>query len=182
MSTLGTLKYGLRPTVKLAGNIAPFAGIYALKKDDLEGHAKAIAELVGAKEIGDAISECELIHVFSISRVRDQIFLQTNFDGDLIAYFEAHQTLEEAVREILSHLDGAPEPGAEFTKLLEFLAAGQVDVIAYYCAYPELTVSQIRRDADWRIKVVELQKSLAYPTDRVAWGQTVSGLKEESEL
>ena len=43
MSTNGTLKYGLRPTVRLAQNISPFAAVFTLKQDDPDGHAKTIA-------------------------------------------------------------------------------------------------------------------------------------------
>ena len=177
MTSNGTLKYGLRPTVRLADNIAPFAALFTLKQDDPDGHAKAIADLVGTAEFADAVSEMALIHVFSLSRVgRDHIFFQTNFDADVVAYFEAFKDLDTALRQILSHFEGEPGPDAEFTKLLEFIAAQQVDVIAYFCAYPELTVTQIRRDADWRQKMIELQKSLARPADKTAWGQTASAL------
>lgn len=177
MSGNGTLKYGLRPTVRLADNISPFAALFTLKQDDPDGHARAIAEMVGSEEFGEAVSEMALIHVFSLSRIgRDQIFFQTNFDSDVVAYFEAFKDLDTALREILAHFDGAPAADAEFTSLLEFIAAHQVDVIGYFCAYPELTVNQIRRDADWRGKVVEMQKSLAQPAGKVAWGQSASGM------
>ncbi|MCG8357587.1 MAG: hypothetical protein MI920_18645 [Kiloniellales bacterium] len=175
MSTNGTLKYGLRPTVRLANNISPFAALFTLKQDDPDGHAKAIADLVGTPEFGEAVSEMALIHVFSMSRVgRDKMFFQTNFDADVVAYFEAFKDLDGPLREILKHFEGAPGADADFTSLLEYIAAQQVDVVAYFCAYPELTVNQIRRDADWRKKVIELQKSLAQPAGKVAWGQTVS--------
>lgn len=176
MTTNGTLKYGLSPTVRLAGNISAFAALFPLKKDDPDGHAKAIAELIGTQEFGDAVSEMALIHIFSISRVGpDHVLFQTNFDSDVVAYFEAFKDLDGPLREILGHFEGAPGPEAEFTALLEFLASFQVDVIAYFCAYPELTVNQIRRDADWRGKVIDMQKSLAQPAGKVAWGQTASG-------
>ncbi|MCG8543809.1 MAG: hypothetical protein MJE12_06325 [Alphaproteobacteria bacterium] len=177
MSTNGTLKYGLRPTVRLAENISPFAAIFTLKQDDPDAHAKAIADLIGTDEFAEAVSRMALIHVFSMSRVgRNQLFFQTNFDSDVVSYFEAFKDLDGPLREILSHFENAPGKDAEFTELLEFIAAQQVDVIAYFCAYPELTVNQIRRDADWRIKIVELQKSLAHPAEKVAWGQTASAL------
>ena len=173
MSSNGTLKYGLR----LADNISPFASLFTLKQDDPDGHAKAIAELVGSEEFGEAVSEMALIHVFSLTRVgRDRMFFQTNFDADVVSYFEAFKDLDGPLREVLSHFEGAPAADAEFTELLEFIAAQQCDVIAYFCAYPELTVNQIRRDADWRMKVVELQKSLAHPAEKVAWGQSISGM------
>ena len=177
MSTNGTLKYGLRPTVRLADNVTPFSAVFTLKQDDADGHAKALADLIGTKEFGEAVSEMALIHIFSFSRInRDQVLFQTNFDADVVAYFEAFKDLEEPLREVLTHLEGAPGPDATFTNLLEFIASQQVDVVAYFCAYPELTVNQIRRDADWRMKVVDLQKSLAKPAEKVAWGQTVSAL------
>lgn len=177
MATNGTLKYGLSPTVRLADNIAPFAALFTLGKDDPDAHAKAVSEMIGTQEFADAVSDMALIHVFSFSRVnREQVLFQTNFDADVVAYFEAFKDLEEPLREILAHFDGAPGEGSTFTSLLEFIAAHQVEVIAYFCAYPELTVNQIRRDADWRTKVVELQKSLAKPSEKVAWGQTVSAL------
>ena len=177
MNQNGTLKYGLRPTVRLANNISPFAALFTLKQDDPDGHAKAVAEMVGTEEFADAVSEMALIHIFSMSRVsRDQLFFQTNFDSDVVAYFEAFKDLETPLREILTHFEGAPGPDAQFTELLEFIAKQQVDVVAYYSAYPELTVNQIRRDTDWRSKIVELQKSLARPAEKVAWGQTVSAI------
>ena len=173
MSPNGTLKYGLRPTVRLSENIAPFSAVFTLKADDPEGHAKAVADLIGTQEFADAVSEMALIHLFSISQVSgNQILFQTNFDADVVAYFEAFKDLEAPLREILVHFEGEPGPEAEFTELLEFIASCQVDVIAYFCAYPELTVNQIRRDADWRLKVMEMQKSLAKPAEKVAWGQT----------
>lgn len=177
MSTNGTLKYGLSPTVRLADNIAPFSALFTLKQDDPDGHAKALADIIGTEEFADAVSEMALIHLFSFSRVnRDQVLFQTNFDSDIVAYFEAFKDLEEALREILEHFEGAPGQDAEFTQLLEYIAANQIEVFAYFCAYPELTVNQIRRDADWRMKVIEMQKSLARPSGKVAWGQTASGL------
>ena len=177
MSTNGTLKYGLRPTVRLAQNISPFAAVFTLKQDDPDGHAKTIAGMIGEPEFAEAVSEMALIHLFSFSRIsRDQILFQTNFDSDVVAYFEAFKDLEAPLREILSHFEGAPGAEAEFTDLLEYIAAQQVEVIAYFCAYPELTVNQIRRDADWRSKVIEMQKSLAQPAGKVAWGQSVSAL------
>ena len=177
MSTNGTLKYGLRPTVRLADNVTPFSAVFTLKQDEADGHAKALADLIGTKEFGEAVSEMALIHIFSFSRInRDQVLFQTNFDADVVAYFEAFKDLEAPLREVLTHLEGSPGPDATFTNLLEFIASQQVDVVAYFCAYPELTVNQIRRDADWRMKVVDLQKSLAKPAEKVAWGQTVSAL------
>ncbi|MEM7226035.1 MAG: hypothetical protein AAF495_23860 [Pseudomonadota bacterium] len=177
MSTNGTLKYGLRPTLRLSENISPFAALLPLKQDDPDGHARAIADLIGTKAFGDAVSEMALIHIFSMSRVgRDHLLFQTNFDSDVVAYFEAFKDLDQPLREILSHLEKAPGKEADFTALLEYIASCQVDVIAYFCAYPELTVNQIRRDADWRGKVIEMQKSLAQPAGKVAWGQTVSGM------
>ena len=177
MSSNGTLKYGLRPTVSLAGNTTPFAAVFTLKQDDPEAHAQAIAALIGEEEFGEAVSEMAMIHVFSMSRISaDKILFQTNFDGDVVAYFEGFKPLDKPLREILAHFEGAPGADAEFTTLLEFIAAAQVDVIAYFSGYPELTVNQIRRDADWRMKLVEFQKSLARPADKVAWGQSASGL------
>ena len=177
MSTNGTLKYGLRPTVRLADNITPFAAVFTLRQDDPDANAKALADMIGTEEFAEAVSEMALIHLFSFSRIsRDQVLFQTNFDADVVAYFEAFKDLEAPLRKILALFADAPGPEAEFTALLEFIAAHQVDVIAYFCAYPELTVNQIRRDADWRMKVVELQKSLAHPAGKVAWGQAVSAL------
>ena len=177
MSTNGPLKYGLRPTVQLCGNISPFAAIFTLKQDDPDGHARAIADLVGSEEFGEAVSEMAMIHIFSLSRIdRDRLLFQTNFDGDVVAYFEGFKPLETPLREVLSHFEGAPAADAEFTGLLEFIAAGQVEVVGYFCGYPELTVNQIRRDADWRRKVIDMQKALAQPAGKVAWGQSASGL------
>ncbi len=177
MSTNGTLKYGLSPTVRLAENVTPFAAVFTLAQGDPDGHAKALAQLIGSPEFGDAVSEMALIHIFSFSRInRDQVLFQTNFDADVVAYFEAFKDLEGPLREVLGHFENAPGPYADFTALLEFIAAHQVEVITYFCAYPELTVNQIRRDADWRMKVMDMQKSLARPADKVAWGQTVSAL------
>ena len=162
---------------ELADNIAPFASVFTLKQDDPDAHAKAIAEMIGTPEFGKAVSDMARIHIFSISRIsRDQVVFQTNFDADVVAYFEAFKDLETPLRAVLSHFEGAPEEGAAFTDLLEFIASCQVEVIAYFCAYPELTVNQIRRDADWRMKVVDLQKSLAHPAENVAVGQTISSL------
>ena len=177
MSSNGTLKYGLHPTVRLAGNITPFAAVFTFKKSDPDGAAKALAEQIGQPEFADAVSEMALIHIFSMSRIsRDQVLFQTNFDSDVVAYFEAFKDLEAPLRELLRNFEGAPSPDAEFTALLEFIADHQVEVISYFCAYPELTVNQIRRDADWRVKVMDMQKSLAKPAEKVAWGQTVSAL------
>ena len=177
MTTNGTLKYGLSPTVRLAENVTPFAAVFTLRQDDPDAHATALSQLVGSPEFGDAVSEMALIHIFSFSRInKDQVLFQTNFDADVVAYFEAFKDLETPLREVLGHFENAPEADAEFTALLEFIAAHQVEVISYFCAYPELTVNQIRRDADWRMKVMDMQKSLARPADKVAWGQTVSAL------
>jgi len=177
MSTNGTLKYGLSQTVRLADNIAPFSALFTFKRDDPDSHAKAVADIIGDPAFAEQVSEMALIHMFSFSRInREQTLFQTNFDADVVAYFEAFKDLEEGLREILSHFEGAPEPDDEFTQLLEFIAAQQVEVFAYFCGYPELTVNQIRRDADWRMKVMEMQKSLAKPAERVAWGQTISAL------
>ena len=176
MKATGTLKYGLRPTVRLADNITPFSALLPLKADDPDGHAKAIAEMVGAKEFGEAVSEMALIHVFSLTRVGDNLLFQTNFDSDVVAYFEAFIDLEEPLRQILAHLEGAPDAHSDFTAVLEYIAAHQLDVVAYFCAYPELTVNQIRRDADWRGKLVELQKSLARPADNAVQGQVAAAI------
>ncbi len=177
MDQMATLKYGLRPTVSIAGNATPFAAIYTLKQDDPDGHARALAQIIGTKEFGEAIAEMAVIHIFSFSRISHQeVLFQTNFDGDVVAYFEGFKTLEAPLREVLAHFEGAPGADADFTNLLEFVAAGQVDVIAYFSGYPELTVNQIRRDADWRMKIMEFQKSLARPAGKVAWGATASAL------
>lgn len=174
METNGTLKYGLSPTVTLANNLTAFTGCYPLKKDDPDAREKAIAGLIGTEAFAEAVNEMGLIHVFSLSRVGDSMVFQTNFDGDLVAYFEEFKGLEGPLREIFEHLDGCPGRDAPFTALLEFLAAGQVNVFAYYCAYPELTVAQIRRDADWRGKALDFQKSLARPAGKVICGQSAS--------
>lgn len=177
MSSNGTLKYGLHQTVRLAENVSPFAAVFTLRQSDPEGAAQALAKLIGEPEFADAVSQMALIHIFSISRIGDdKVLFQTNFDADVVAYFEAFKDLEAPLRELLRNFEGAPSPDAEFSALLEFIAAHQVEVIAYFCAYPELTVNQIRRDADWRIKLMDMQKSLARPAEKVAWGQTVSAL------
>lgn len=174
MGMNGTLKYGLSPVVILADNIRNFAGCYPLKKDDPDGHEQAISELMGTEELAEAVDEMGLIHLFSLSRAGDSMFFQTNFDGDVVAYFEAFESLGGTLRELMSHLEGCPSADAPFTELLEFLAAGQVNVFTYYCSYPELTVAQIRRDADWRGKAMEFQKSLARPADKpVVCGQAL---------
>ncbi len=171
------LKYGLRPTVRLANNISPFHAIFTLKQDHPEAHAKAICDLIGSKEFGDTISEMALIHIFSFTQINStQILFTTNFDADVVTYFEAFKDLDEPLRAVLAHFDNAPGADADFTKVLEFIAAHQVDVIAYYCAYPDLTVNQIRRDADWRKKVIDMQKSLAKPAGKAVWGQSVSAI------
>ena len=171
------LKYGLRPTVRLANNVTPFQSIFTLKQDDPDGHAKAISDMIGTQDFADHISNMAIIHIFAITRINhNQILFMTNFDCDVVTYFESFAELEEPVRAILDHFEDAPTREEEFTKILEYFAACQVDVIAYYCAYPELTVNQIRRDADWRTKVIEMQKSLAQPAGKAAWGQSVSAL------
>ncbi len=171
------LKYGLHPTVRLANNVTPFQAIFTLKKDDPDAHAKAICNLIGTKDFGDAISEMAIIHIFAITRINEnQILFSTNFDCDVVSYFESFAELESPVRAILEHFEDAPKPEDDFTKVLEFFAQCQVEVVAYYCAYPELTVNQIRRDADWRAKLIEMQKSLAQPAGKAVWGQSVSAL------
>lgn len=171
------LKYGLRPTVRLADNVTPFAALFDLRSDDPEGHARAVCQLVGTKEFGDAVSEMALIHIFSLTRIGErQLLFQTNFDTDVVSYFEAFKDLETPLRAVLAHFEGAPGQDAGFTALLEYVAARQVEVAAYYCAYPTLTVNQIRRDADWRAKMIDLQKSLARPAGKSVWGQAASSL------
>lgn len=171
------LKYGLRPTVRLANNVTPFQAVFALKKDDREAHAKAICELIGTQDFADAINDMSIIHIFSFTRINeDQILFSTNFDCDVVSYFESFSELETPVRAILDHIERAPTRDEDFTKILEFFARCQVEVIAYYCAYPDLTVNQIRRDADWRAKVIDMQKSLAQPAGKAVWGQSISAL------
>lgn len=80
------------------------------------------------------------------------------------------------MRQLMTYFEGAPEPDEDFSRVIEFFAKHQVETFGYYCAYPELTVNQIRRDADWRKKVLDMQKSLARPATDVAMGQTVSGI------
>ena len=177
MEINGSLKYGLSPTIQVADNITAFAALFPLKKDDPDRHAKAIADLIGSKEFADAVNEMSLIHLFCCTRVgRDHFVWQTNFDGDLVAYFEVFYELEAPLRQLLDHMEGAPGPEDDFSKVLEYFGKHQVEVFGYYCAYPELTVNQIHRDADWRTKVLDMQKSLAQPATDIAVGQTVSGM------
>ena len=177
MDQVAKLKYGLSPTVRLADNVTPFSAVFTLKQDDPDGHARELARLIGTADFGAAVSEMALIHIFSFSRInRDQVLFQTNFDSDVVTYFEAFKDLETPLREVLAHLANGPGADADFTTLLEFIAAHQVEVIAYFSAYPELTVNQIRRDADWRQKVVELQMSLARPAEMGHQGQSISSL------
>lgn len=173
----GPLKYGLRDTVRLAENITPFAALITLKQDDPDSHAKALADLTGSVEFAEKVNEMAVIHIFCLTRIsHDQILFQTNFDADVVTYFEGFKDLEAELRALISHFEGAPGSDSDFTGLIEFMAAQQVDVIQYYCAYPELTVNQIRRDADWRQKVIELQRDLAKPPGKAVWGQAVSAL------
>lgn len=177
MTQPSTLKYGLRPTVTLADNATPFAAVVKLKSDDPDAHAHAIAKLTGSKEFAEAVSDMAVIHIVGFYRIdRDHLLFQTNFDGDVVSYFEGFKTLEKPLRAVLAHIEDAPYESSDFTSLLEWLAARQVDVVSYFNAYPELTVNQIRRDADWRLKLTELQKSLARPAGKVAWGQAAAGL------
>ncbi len=172
-----SLKFGLSPTIQIANNITAFAALFPLKKDDPDAHAKAIAGQIGSKEFADALNNMALIHLCYCTRVgRDHFVWQTNFDGDLVAYFEVFKELEGPVRQLLNHMDGAPGPEDEFTEILDYFGKHQVETFGYYCAYPELTVNQIHRDADWRNKVMDFQKSLARPTNGIAVGQTVSGM------
>ncbi|MDJ0707472.1 MAG: hypothetical protein QNJ46_29715 [Leptolyngbyaceae cyanobacterium MO_188.B28] len=173
----GPLKYGLRETVRLADNVTPFAALLTLKQDDPDGHAKALAEITGSAEFAEKVNEMAMIHIFCLTRInRDQILFQTNFDADVVTYFEGFKDLEAELRAVIGHFEGSPSPDSDFTGLIEFMAAHQADVIQYYCAYPELTVNQIRRDADWRMKVIELQRNLAKPPGKVVWGQATSAL------
>ncbi len=177
-TTRGPLKYGLRDTVRLAENTTPFAALLPLKQDDPDGHAKALAELTGSEAFAEKVNEMAVIHIFSMTRInRDQILFQTNFDSDVVTYFEGFKDLEDALRAVIAHLEGGPSPdSSDFTSLIEFIAANQVDVIQYYCAYPELTVNQIRRDADWRMKLIGLQRDLAKPAGKAVWGQAKSAI------
>lgn len=173
----GPLKYGLHETVRLAENITPFAALITLKQDDPDGHAKALADITGSAEFAEKVNEMAVIHIFCLTRIsRDQILFQTNFDADVVTYFEGFKDLEAELRTLISHFEGAPDADSDFTGLIEFMAAQQVEVFQYYCAYPELTVNQIRRDADWRMKVIELQRDLAKPPGKAVWGQAVSAL------
>lgn len=172
MATNGTLKYGIRKTPVLGSNLTSYNAVLTLKQDDPDGHAQALIDILSSKEVADAFQEFKMIHIIGFYRIsRDQVFVQSNFDGgDVVSYWEiiinAHPDL---VTKALQHFEGFPGPDADVTTICEFLAAGQVgvDVVSYYCAYPSLTINQIYRDADWRNKVMDLQKSLAKPTQNV---------------
>ena len=176
-TTRGPLKYGLRETIRLAENVTPFSALLPLKQDDPDGHARAIAELTSSAEFAEKVNEMAMIHIFSITRIsRDQLLFQTNFDADVVTYFEGFKDLEAPLRALIEHFEGSPSSDSDFTGLIEYMASRQVDVIQYYCAYPELTVNQIRRDADWRMKFMDYQKSLAKPPSKAVWGQATSSL------
>ena len=172
MDQNGTLKYGLHKTPVLGNNLTSYNAVLTLKQDAPEEHAQALIDILSSPEVADAFQEFKMIHIIGFYRIgRDKIFVQSNFDGgDIVSYWEiivnAHPDL---VRNTLMHFEGYPGPDADVTSICEFLAAGQVgvDVVSYYCAYPSLTINQIYRDADWRNKVMDLQKSLARPTENV---------------
>lgn len=145
MRTNGTPVNGLRPSLVLGTSPSPFSAIYTLKQDDSDWHAAAVAALAGSRSFADKLSGTALVHTFSISRInQNQVLFQANFDGDLARFMAALAGLEEGLRALLPHFHGAPDSDAPFAEMLEFLAAGQVDVIACYSGYPDVTVNQIR--------------------------------------
>ena len=181
MSANGTLKYGLRKTPVLSQNLTSYNGLFTLKQDDPDGHANALAEILCSEELAETFHQLAMIHIISFLRIgRDKILVQSNFDGgDIVSYWEIIiKSASDVVMETVSHFEGAPGPNADVTAIGEFLASAQTDlnVLSYYCAYPSLTVNQIYRDADWRTKVMDLQKSLARPAENVVAGEVASSI------
>ena len=172
MAKNGTLKYGLHKTPVLGNNLTSYNGLFTLKQDDPDGHARALIDLLGSQELADTFKELEQVHVIGFFRIgRDKVFIQSNFDGgDLVSYWEIIiNAAPDLVKGAIAHFEGEPGSDADVTTICEFLASAQVgvDVVAYYCGYPSLTVTQIYRDVDWRNKVMDLQKSLAKPAENV---------------
>ena len=90
MAMNGKLKYGIKPTPVLGNNLCSYNAILTLKQDDPDGHAAALVELLTAQEVLDAFQEFKMIHIIGFYRIsRDQVFVQTNFDGgDIVDYWE----------------------------------------------------------------------------------------------
>lgn len=181
MGSNGKLKYGMKPTPVLGKNMCSYNAILTLKQDDPDGHAAALVDLLTSQEVLDAFQEFKVIHIIGFYRIsRDQVFVQTNFDGgDIVDYWEIIINANpDLVRKALKHFEGFPGPDAGVTAIGEFLASAQegVDVVSYYCAYPALTINQLYRDADWRNKMMDLQKSLAKPAEHVVTAEIATGL------
>ncbi|MCH9806646.1 MAG: hypothetical protein K0U74_02845 [Alphaproteobacteria bacterium] len=181
MATNGTLRYGMKPTPVLGKNMCSYNAVFTLKQDDPDAHAAALVEILNSDEVLNQFQETQMIHIIGFYRIsRDKVFVQSNFDGgDVVDYWEVILNSNPAlVDKALQHLEGFPGMEAGVTAMAEFLGSGQadVDVVSYYCAAPTVTINQLYRDADWRNKVMDLQKSLAQPAGRPVKGETASSL------
>ena len=103
---------------------------------------------------------------------RSWLFFTSNFDGDMKSYLRDFSVkLGEDVDRIWGNCEGYPVNGAaDFDAYWEYAKRHQIETHAFYNAYPELNVPEIRALARFRLAFDELVAKTRGPDGRTAPG------------
>jgi hypothetical protein len=125
------------------GIVSEFTLIAPLKPD---GAAKLRAVLSAQGGRFDLADKMGTVHDmrFAIIENDTKLLFATTYDGDWDSYINDFAAkIPEALDRLFSQVEGYP--GITSPNIKEFILAHQVTAIAWYCAYPETSVAQIRK-------------------------------------
>lgn len=125
------------------GIVSEFTLIAPLKPDGASKLRQVLAAQGGRFDLADRMGNVHDMR-FAIIENDKKLLFATTYDGDWDTYINDFAAkIPEALDRLFSQVEDYP--GMTSPKIKDFILAHQVTAVAWYCAYPETTVAQIRR-------------------------------------
>ncbi|MGI9304306.1 MAG: hypothetical protein ACR2RB_16620 [Gammaproteobacteria bacterium] len=145
--------------IHLEGGVSELTTMHELKPGGVE-RIRAFLASPNGREVISTLEEVHFARWFVIDG--DRLVFCSDFVGQLDDFFARLAIRSDFSHNIWRHCVGCPAP-EPVSELMQFIASGQIQTLGFYCAYPTLSVPQIRKLVDWQRKFMTLQKELARP-------------------
>lgn len=125
------------------GTVSEFTVIVPFRPGGAERLRAVLAAQGGKFELADRVGSVHDMR-FCIIDNDTKLLFATTYDGDWDAYINDFATkIPEALDRLFSDVEGWP--GIASPDVKDFIASHQVTASAWYCAYPDASVADIRR-------------------------------------
>jgi hypothetical protein len=125
------------------GNVSELTVIVSFKPGGAERLRAVLAAQGGKFALADRVGSVHDMR-FCIIENDTKLLFATAYDGDWDSYINDFASkIPEALDRLFSDVEGWP--GIASPAVKDFIAANQVTASAWYCAYPDATVADIRR-------------------------------------